>query len=56
MLEFPRLWLLALTVAFALPAGAVEIKDDLGQVTTLTAPPQRVVSLLPSLTETELPK
>lgn len=52
MLEFPRLWLLALTVAFALPAGAVEIKDDLGQVTTLTAPPQRVVSLLPSLTET----
>lgn len=52
MLEFPRLWLLALTVALALPAGAVEIKDDLGQVTTLTAPPQRVVSLLPSLTET----
>ncbi|RZL37311.1 MAG: ABC transporter substrate-binding protein [Rubrivivax sp.] len=31
---------------------AVEIKDDLGQTTVLTAPPQRVVSLLPSLTET----
>lgn len=52
MLELLRPWLLALTAALALPAGAVEIKDDLGQVTTLTAPPQRVVSLLPSLTET----
>jgi iron complex transport system substrate-binding protein len=52
MLELLRPWLLALTAALALPAGAIEIKDDLGQITTLTAPPQRVVSLLPSLTET----
>lgn len=46
--------LLALCLlALALPAAAaVEIKDDLGQTTTLAAPPQRIVSLLPSLTET----
>ncbi len=41
-------WLLA----WALPAVAVEIKDDLGQTTVIAAPPQRIVSLLPSLTET----
>lgn len=46
--------LLALCLlALALPAAAaIEIKDDLGQATTLAAPPQRIVSLLPSLTET----
>src|SRR5262249_7134397 len=38
--------------ACALPAGAVDIKDDLGTTTTLAAAPQRIVSLLPSLTET----
>jgi len=48
---FERL-LFALLLAIALPAAAVEIKDDLGHVTTLAAPPQRIVSLLPSLTET----
>ncbi|KQW42883.1 MULTISPECIES: ABC transporter substrate-binding protein [unclassified Roseateles] len=42
----------ALLLAVALPASAVEIKDDLGHTTTLAATPQRVVSLLPSLTET----
>jgi iron complex transport system substrate-binding protein len=42
------LWLLAV----ALPAAAFDIKDDLGHTTTLAAPAQRVVSLLPSLTET----
>lgn len=41
-----------LLLAVALPAAAVEIKDDLGHTTTLAAPPQRIVSLLPSLTET----
>lgn len=41
-----------LLLAMALPAAAVEIKDDLGQVTQITTPPQRIVSLLPSLTET----
>lgn len=43
---------LTLLLASALPAAAVEIKDDLGQATVLAAPPQRIVSLLPSLTET----
>lgn len=42
----------SLLLAAALPAAAVEIKDDLGQTTVLAAPPQRVISLLPSLTET----
>ena len=41
-----------LLLAIALPAVAVDIKDDLGQVTKIPAPPQRIVSLLPSLTET----
>ncbi len=44
--------LMSLLLAVALPAAAVEIKDDLGQVTQIPAPPQRIVSLLPSLTET----
>jgi len=44
--------LLPLLLAFALPAGAIEIRDDLGQLTHIPAPPQRIVSLLPSLTET----
>ncbi|MFT7771697.1 ABC transporter substrate-binding protein [Roseateles sp.] len=50
MLE--RLLLIALLLGSALPAQAVEIKDDLGHTTTLVTPPQRIVSLLPSLTET----
>ncbi|WP_457351704.1 ABC transporter substrate-binding protein [Roseateles sp. P5_D6] len=41
-----------LLISVVLPASAVEIKDDLGQTTVLVAPPQRIVSLLPSLTET----
>ncbi|MFG6430568.1 ABC transporter substrate-binding protein [Roseateles sp. LYH14W] len=48
MLRFLTLLLLAV----ALPAAAVEIKDDLGHTTVITAAPQRIVSLLPSLTET----
>lgn len=39
-------------LALALPAQAVEIKDELGATTVIAAPPQRIVSLLPSLTET----
>lgn len=42
----------ALLLALALPASAIEIKDDLGHTATFAAPPQRIVSLLPSLTET----
>jgi iron complex transport system substrate-binding protein len=41
-----------LLLALALPAAAVEIKDDLGHTTVITTAPQRIVSLLPSLTET----
>ncbi|RTL34762.1 MAG: ABC transporter substrate-binding protein, partial [Burkholderiales bacterium] len=44
--------LAALLLALCLPAQAIDIRDDLGQVTSLPAPPQRIVSLLPSLTET----
>ena len=44
--------LFALLLGFALPASAVEIKDDLGFTTQIQSPPQRIVSLLPSLTET----
>ncbi len=43
-------WGLALLAAHA--AHAFDIKDDGGQTVQFTAPPQRVVSLLPSLTET----
>lgn len=45
-------FLAALLLAATLPARAVEIKDDLGQITQIAAPPQCIVSLLPSLTET----
>ena len=47
-----RRFIAAALLAATLPASAVTIKDDLGHVTTLPAPPQRIVSLLPSLTET----
>jgi iron complex transport system substrate-binding protein len=43
---------LSLLLACTLSAQAVDIKDDLGHTTALAAPPQRIVSLLPSLTET----
>ena len=44
--------LTCLLLALALPAQALDITDDAGHVTTLAAPAQRIVSLLPSLTET----
>lgn len=47
-----RRWLLALLCALALPAWALELVDDRGARVVLAAPPQRIVSLLPSLTET----
>jgi iron complex transport system substrate-binding protein len=42
-------WLAAAGAAFAQP---VQVTDDRGVVVRLAAPPQRIVSLLPSLTET----
>src|SRR5450830_413672 len=36
----------------ALPVHALQVTDDRGVVVTLAQPPQRIVSLLPSLTET----
>jgi iron complex transport system substrate-binding protein len=49
-----RAWARVLWVAAMLPAmaQAVQITDDRGVTVTLERPPQRIVSLLPSLTET----
>ena len=48
-----RAWVLALLLGACLPAwsGGIELRDDLGHTSRLTAPARRVVSLLPSLTE-----
>ena len=49
----PARWLLALLLwPLALAAHAYDIQDDAGQTTRFDAPPARIVSLLPSLTET----
>lgn len=45
-------WLIALLCALALPVYALELVDDRGTRVVLAAPPQRIVSLLPSLSET----
>jgi iron complex transport system substrate-binding protein len=45
-------WLVVLLWALALHAHAAKVQDDRGVVLELPRPPQRVVSLLPSLTET----
>ena len=53
MIDRTRAWLLAAFLACTLsPAWALQVLDDRGQTLTLPAPPQRIVSLLPSLTET----
>ena len=41
-----------LLLALGLPAAALQITDDRGVLVTLAQPPQRIVSLLPSLSET----
>lgn len=48
-----RYWagLLLLLLALALPAAAVQVTDDRGVTVSLDAAPRRIVSLLPSLTE-----
>lgn len=49
-----RTWFLLLVLALAATASAraLEVTDDRGVRVVLAAPPQRIVSLLPSLTET----
>ncbi len=47
-----RRLLLLLCWCFALPSHALELVDDRGVTVTLPQPPRRIVSLLPSLTET----
>ncbi|MED5618227.1 ABC transporter substrate-binding protein [Ideonella sp. BN130291] len=53
---FPRRLVLAALLCSALASGAraaaLEVQDDRGITVRLAAPPQRVVTLLPSLTET----
>jgi iron complex transport system substrate-binding protein len=44
--------LLGLLACVLAPARALQLTDDRGETVTLAAPPQRIVSLLPSLTET----
>ena len=52
MIERAGAWLLAAFLGFALsPAWALQVLDDRGQTLTLPGPAQRIVSLLPSLTE-----
>jgi len=47
-----RAWIAALlALAVAAPALGVQVTDDRGVAVTLERPPQRIVSLLPSLTE-----
>ncbi len=45
-------WLVAAIAALALPAVALQVTDDRGVSVTFAHSPQRIVSLLPSLTET----
>jgi iron complex transport system substrate-binding protein len=47
-----RLLLLCLALGCAMPAAALQITDDRGVSVTLARSPQRIVTLLPSLTET----
>lgn len=50
--RFLRWVLLALALAAAPLHAQVEVRDDRGRAVTLPRPPQRIVALLPSLTET----
>ena len=52
------LWVIAILIVLGLlmaglaRAQPVQVTDDRGRAVTLPRPPQRIVSLLPSLTET----
>ena len=50
-MRFAGALLLALSCLMAGPVRALQVRDDRGQVITLARSPQRIVSLLPSLTE-----
>jgi iron complex transport system substrate-binding protein len=48
-----KAWIaIALALGLAGPAAALQVTDDRGVTVTLDRPPQRIVSVLPSLTET----
>lgn len=48
-----KAWIaIALALGLAGPAAALQVTDDRGVTVTLERPPQRIVSVLPSLTET----
>lgn len=44
-------WLVLLLLAWAAPVQALTVGDDLGRAVRFDRPPQRIVSLMPSLTE-----
>ncbi|HEY0822233.1 MAG TPA: helical backbone metal receptor [Ramlibacter sp.] len=46
-----RRWFVLLLLACALPVHAITVTDDLGKSVRFDRPPQRIVSLMPSLTE-----
>ena len=52
MLKQLKIWLLLLTIAKIASANAIVVTDDRQQDIVISKPPQRIVSLLPSLTET----
>ena len=47
----PKLLVLAALLGLAAPAHALSVRDMLGREVTLAAPPARIVSLVPSVTE-----
>jgi iron complex transport system substrate-binding protein len=49
--QLKRCWLAALLLAVAVPAAAFDVTDDSGAKVAFDAPPQRIISLAPNLTE-----
>jgi len=48
----PMLVLALISLATPLRAAGVQLHDDLGRITEWSSPPQRIITMLPSLTET----